>query len=198
MFIDRDGVVNELALNPANGVHESPHRPEDVRLCPGAAAAIARVRREGRAAIVVSNQPSAAKGKCSLDDLGAVHRRVVELLAGEGAEADGFYYCHHHPAGVVPALATRCECRKPAAGLLLRAATEGDLDLAGSWMIGDRASDIECGRRAGCRTIRVENPLTPPETGEAGGFDARPDREAADLKSAIDLIFSEATQHAGR
>lgn len=187
VFLDRDGVIVALAPHSATGDWESAHGPEAVRLVPGAAECIARLQRAGRPVLVVSNQPSAAKGKCTTDGLERVHRRVVELLAAAGARADGWYYCRHHPEGRGP-LGQVCECRKPAPGLVLQAGREWEVDLAGSWLVGDRPSDVECGRRAGCRTILVRGGQ--PERGPAG-LDVVPDHIAADLAAATELILQE-------
>lgn len=189
VFLDRDGVVNDLASNPESGAWESPHRPAEVSLRPGAAAAIARLRGAGFGVVVVSNQPSAAKGKCSLEDLASVHARVVELLSAEGAAVDAYYYCHHHPDGVVAGLAGPCACRKPAPGLLERACAESGLGLAGSWLVGDRESDVECGRRAGVRTILVHHPRTPVDPARC-----RPDYAVDGLAAAADIILNEESQ----
>lgn len=89
------------------------------------------------------------------EDLGTVESGVRDELARVGVELDGIYTCPHHVDGVVPELARRCPCRKPEPGMLLRAATELRLDLARSWMIGDFATDVEAGHRAGCRTAWV-------------------------------------------
>jgi D-glycero-D-manno-heptose 1,7-bisphosphate phosphatase len=187
VFLDRDGVVNDLALNNSTGAWESPHRPSETVLLPTAARSIAELRRAGWSVLVVSNQPSAAKKKCTLDDLALVHSRIVALLAEAGAEACGYYYCHHHPEGADPALRASCACRKPSPGLLLRASAERGIDLSRSWMIGDRDSDIECGRRAGCRTILARHPKTPSDPERC-----KPHYLVQDLCAAAEIILTEA------
>ena len=158
---DRDGVLNELVLNRATGDHESPYRPEDVALAPGAAEALRELLELGVPLAVVSNQPSAAKGTATLEDLAAVHDAVVRLLAEEALEVDDWRYCFHHPAGADPELGRPCDCRKPAPGLVLQAADALGLDeaaLGRSWLIGDSDVDVEAGRAAGVRTVLVEDP----------------------------------------
>lgn len=152
-FIDRDGTVNELIPDPETGRPESPLRAEDVRLIPGAASALRDLAGAGWRLIGVSNQPAAAKGSVSTEQLFAVQARVLELIAAQGVRFDDFRMCLHHPAGVVPELSGLCDCRKPEPGMLLEAARALNVDLARSWMIGDTDADVEAGRAAGCRTV---------------------------------------------
>ncbi len=157
-FLDRDGVLNELVADPVSGFAESPLNVEEVRLVPGAAAAAAELARAGYMLVCVSNQPAAAKGRVSVAQLLAVHERVTELLAREGVVLDAWRLCLHHTEGVVPELAKRCACRKPAPGMLLDVAAALGLDLCNSWMVGDTDADIGAGRAAGCRTLLIRNP----------------------------------------
>jgi D-glycero-D-manno-heptose 1,7-bisphosphate phosphatase len=157
VFFDRDGVVNELVPDPDSGLPESPLHPQQVTLAEGAAAALGALRDAGYILVGVSNQPAAAKGTVSLDELKQVQARVLELLLADGLAPDGFYLCFHHPRGVVPELSGACDCRKPAPGLLFAAAADLNLELSRSWMIGDTDADVEAGAAAGCRTILVEH-----------------------------------------
>jgi D-glycero-D-manno-heptose 1,7-bisphosphate phosphatase len=180
-FLDRDGVLDALVPDPISGRSESPLRPEDVRLLPGAAPAARELADAGFALVGVSNQPAAAKGTIPLEQLLAVQQRVVELLRAESVSFDGFYLCTHHPDAVVEGLRGPCDCRKPAPGMLLRAAAELGLDLAASWMIGDTDADVGAGRAAGCRTALVENP----SSAHKRGGDAPADVTTADLAEAV-------------
>lgn len=184
VFIDRDGVINELVPDPVSGRPESPLKVEDVRLIPGAAAAVRGLSEAGWRLVGVSNQPSAAKGLIALSELHAIQARVVELLAAEGARFDDFRLCLHHPEGVVPELTGECDCRKPAPGMLLAAAGALGLDLPGSWMVGDTDGDVLAGRAAGCRTILVRQP------GSAHKRTAQlyPDAVVSDLRAAACII----------
>ncbi len=157
VFLDRDGVLNEIVPNEL-GLAESPLDPRDVRLIDGAAAGMRDLARAGYALVCVSNQPAAAKGEISVEQLRMVHRRLIELLAGEGARLDASRLCLHHPDGVVAALAGSCACRKPAPGMLLDAARELSLDLSSSWMVGDTDADVLAGQAAGCATALIEHP----------------------------------------
>lgn len=181
VFLDRDGVLNALVPDPLSGRWESPLRPEDVRLLPGAAAAARELADAGFALVGVSNQPAAAKGTVTLEQLLATHERVLELLLAEGVRFDGFYLCTHHPDAVVADLRGPCDCRKPAPGMLLQAAAELELDLAASWMVGDTDTDVGAGRAAGCRTVLVENP----RSDHKRGGDVTADVAVADLATAV-------------
>ncbi len=157
IFLDRDGVLNELIYDAHSGAPESPLRVRDVRLVVRAAAAARTLAAAGFALVCVSNQPAAAKGLVSLEQLLAVHQRAVELLAREGVRLADSRLCLHHPAGVVPGLSGVCSCRKPAPGMLLDAAVKLDIDLSRSWMVGDTDADLGAGRAAGCRTLLIEH-----------------------------------------
>jgi D-glycero-D-manno-heptose 1,7-bisphosphate phosphatase len=181
-FIDRDGVLNEGVPDPVSGLLESPLHPDQVRLLPGVGPALRELATAGYLLVGVSNQPAAAKGKVSVEELLAVQERVSRLLAAAGApEFDDFKLCLHHPDGVVAELSGVCECRKPAPGMLLEAAAELALDLSSSWMIGDTDADVGAGRNAGCRTVLVEYPGSSHK--RTGG--AEPSFRAADLGGAV-------------
>ena len=182
VFLDRDGVLNELVRSTFLGARESPNVVEDVRLVAGAAAAARELARAGFALVCVSNQPAAAKGEASIEQLKAVHERVIELLAQEGASLDASRLCLHHPLGTRSGLAGSCACRKPAPGMLLDAAAALGLDLDGSWMIGDTDADVAAGRAAGCATVLIEHPGSAAKR-RLGG--AHPDLLAGDLASAV-------------
>lgn len=180
VFLDRDGVINELVPDPSSGVPESPYRPEDVRLMPGVGDALDRVRAAGLIGVVASNQPAAAKGIAGEAALDAVHERVVELLGAHAAAIREWRYCRHHPEAERPEL-RGCECRKPEPGMLLDAARSLGIDLGSSWMIGDADRDVAAGVAAGCRTVLIENAASAKRrTGSV-----EPDFRARDLAAAI-------------
>jgi D-glycero-D-manno-heptose 1,7-bisphosphate phosphatase len=184
IFLDRDGVLNELVIDPVSGTGESPLEVKDVRLLAGAAAAARTLVRMGFALVCVSNQPAAAKRRVSVQQLLAVHGRVVELLAHEGVHLDASRLCLHHPAGTLPGLSGPCTCRKPAPGMLLDAMRVLHIDPAASWMIGDTDADIGAGHAAGCRTLLIEHPASIHKRQRA----AQPDLTAADLARAAELL----------
>ena len=158
VFLDWDGVLVEEIFYSQTGEWEAPLRPEDVRLIPGAAAAARRLAEAGYALVLISNQAGYAKGKTGLRALWLAHERFVELLASEGVRFDAAFYSYGHPDGIVPHFSGLSLDRKPGPYNLFIAAAQLDLDLARSWMIGDRESDVACARAAGVRAILVENP----------------------------------------
>lgn len=184
VFLDRDGVLNDLVLDPHSGQLESPLEVDDVRLIPGAAAAAGTLARAGFILICVSNQPAAAKGRVSVEQLLAVHRRVTDLLAREGVQLAASRLCLHHPRGVVPGLSMPCACRKPAPGMLLDAAGAVEADPHTSWMVGDTETDVAAGRAAGCRTLLIEHQGSAHKRLRA----SQPDLRAPDLARGAPLL----------
>jgi D-glycero-D-manno-heptose 1,7-bisphosphate phosphatase len=174
VFLDRDGVLDELVFDPIGGVPESPLSVEDVRLVEGAAAACSRLVEAGFRLACVSNQPAAAKGRVSVQELLAVHAHVIELLARAGVRLEASRLCLHHPEGVVAGLSRPCACRKPAPGMLLEVAGALGVDPRACWMVGDTDADVAAGRAAGCRTALIEYP---------GSLHKRSGKARADLRA---------------
>jgi D-glycero-D-manno-heptose 1,7-bisphosphate phosphatase len=178
IFLDRDGVIIEDTHYLAS--------PDQVRLVPGSADAIAALNRAGWVVVVITNQSGVARGLFAPADVDAVHTHLSDLLAGYGARIEGFYYCPHYPSADVPAYRVDCACRKPKPGMLLRAADDLGLDLEQSWMVGDRESDLEAGAAAGTRTVLVRTGYG--ATADATAFDrTRLNLEvvASDLADAV-------------
>ena len=185
-FVDRDGVVNELVRDPASGERESPLSVDDVALIPGAVEGLAALAGAGFLLVGVTNQPAAAKGTVSRTRIEQIQERVIELLAAEGIAFDAFEICLHHPDGILPELSGPCECRKPAPGMLLRAARNLAIDLGRSWMVGDTDADVLAGRAAGCRTALIENPSSAHK--RSGSILS--DVSAPRLPAAVELILA--------
>ena len=168
VFLDRDGtLIEEVHYLSA---------PEQVRLIPGAADAVRRLNEAGVLVVVVTNQAGVARGYFPESRIADVHAHLSALLAEHGAHIDAYYYCSHHPTEGTGAYRVTCECRKPKPGLLLTAAREWDIDLARSWMIGDKLCDAEAGAAAGCHTMLVR-------TGHGTNLPGA----APDLAAAIEL-----------
>ena len=143
IFLDRDGVVNVEV--------DYLHRPEDVILIPGLSAALRKIHAAGYLAIVVSNQSGVARGMFGMDAVKAVEARICELLRQSGSEVpDAFYYCPHHVKGIVPEFSFQCDCRKPRPGMFLQAIREWGIAPSLSGMIGDRLTDLQAAKAAGC------------------------------------------------
>lgn len=147
VFLDRDGTINEQMgyINHISRFH----------LLPDAAKAIKLLNDNNIPVVVVSNQSGLARGYFPEELLDEVHARMNELLAREGAAIDGLYVCPHHPEAKQEKYRRDCNCRKPKTGMLLQAAKELNLDLAGSFLVGDRWSDLKCARQAGCTPVLV-------------------------------------------
>jgi D-glycero-beta-D-manno-heptose-7-phosphate kinase len=165
--LDRDGTVIEDVGYPRD--------PGRVRLLPGAGAALAELKGQGFLLILISNQSGIGRGLLTQDEADQVHRQVVSALREFGVHLDAAYYCPHAPE-------ERCRCRKPSPQMLLRAAEECDFDLAGSFMVGDKPSDVAAGKQAGCRTILLA------AHAPAGGWDPAPDDTAADWPEVLGRI----------
>jgi D-glycero-D-manno-heptose 1,7-bisphosphate phosphatase len=179
VFLDKDGTL----------VVDVPYNvdPALIRLAPGAGEGLRAVSAAGYRLVVVSNQSGIARGSFPESALVVVERRLRELLAECGVALAGFYWCPHHPGGNVADYAVACECRKPQPGLILRAARELGIDTGQSWMVGDILDDVEAGRRAGCRTVLLDNGN---ETEWLRSPARMPDLVAADLADAARLILA--------
>lgn len=177
LFLDRDGTVNEEVDYLSD--------PGQLVLIPGAAAALARVNALGIPVVVVTNQSGIGRGKYDWEDFGAVMDRMTVLLGEADAWVDAVYAAAHHAKGQGDYAVADHPDRKPNPGMLQRAAAEHHLDLARSWMVGDKEIDLEAGRRAGCRVALVR-------TGYGAGVDgALADLVAADLPEALERILAQ-------
>lgn len=186
VFLDKDGTV--LADVPYNVA------PERMAFAPMALAGLSRLAQTDLSLVVISNQPGVARGFLAADALNAVGVKLAAMFHAAGAHLDGFYWCPHHPEGVVQPYAMACDCRKPKPGLLLRAAQELGLDLAESWFIGDILDDVEAGNRAGCRSILLD---VGNETEWRTGPDREPYCRAPDLDAAARIVAEDATMRPG-
>ena len=147
VFLDRDGTLIEEV-----GYLD---RIERVRFFPYSIDAVRLLNRAGFAVIVTTNQAGIARGFFDEAFVESTHHELSKVLGAGGASVDGFYFCPHHPDGVVAAYRRTCDCRKPQPGLLRRAATDHRLDLERSFVVGDRAHDIAAGMAVGARGVLV-------------------------------------------
>lgn len=161
VFIDRDGTIIEEA-----GYLD---RVELIAPFPWSAPALRALKAAGFAIVVVTNQAGVARGYFDEPFVRQVHDRLDEMLKAEGVAVDGYYYCPHHPDGVVDPYRRACHCRKPAPGMVLAAARDLDLDLARSFVVGDKWLDVELAQNVGAAGILVRTGYgraieeTPPE-----------------------------------
>ena len=164
IFLDRDGtIIEDYAYNSS---------PDRICLLPGVAGGLATLQDRGFLLVVVTNQSGIGRGYFGAEIVDAQHRRLTEILAAAGVRLAAVYYCPHGPEDA-------CVCRKPSPGMLVQAARELAIDLENSWMIGDKDSDVQAGKKAGCRGIR----LGPPEAG--GDW-----QTAENFEAAVTLILA--------
>lgn len=173
VFLDRDGTINVESGYV--------HRWEDWKWIPGAIEAIAKLNHLGFLVIVVSNQAGMARGYYNEAAVHRLHDAVDADLARYGSRIDAYYFCPHHPEF---GLVRECNCRKPKPGLIYQAMCDFNIDLARSWLVGDKATDVEAGVAAGVRSILVETGYGKSEESLVNGRVVR----EKDLPSAVRRI----------
>lgn len=180
VFLDRDGVITQEPPHYAHG-------RDQMRLIAGAAKAIRLLNDNDFMVIIVTNQAGIARGIYGEDAMHEFHGAMEEELAKEsGARVDAIYWCAHHPEAAHEKYKMICDCRKPEIGMLLRASVRHSINLAQSYMVGDKWSDIQAGQKAGCKTILVQ-------TGHAGGDRVEGNRanlHARDIMEAVQFILN--------
>jgi D-glycero-D-manno-heptose 1,7-bisphosphate phosphatase len=171
VFLDRDGVISRSLVR--DGLPFAPNALNDFEILPEAPEACRRLKQAGFLLVVVTNQPEVGRGTMKQEIVEAMHAKMRRELP-----IDRVGVCYHPGHGL-----SHCDCRKPKTGLLVSAAQELNLDLAHSWMVGDRWRDIDCGFAAGCRTVFIER-------GYAEALKHAPDYRAKDLAEAADIILA--------
>jgi D-glycero-D-manno-heptose 1,7-bisphosphate phosphatase len=176
VFLDRDGTINREVDFLSD--------PTELELLPGAAQAIARLNEAEWAVVVVTNQSGIARGFLDEERLAEIHGALETLLEMEGAKLDAIYFCPHHPTVGEDPYRLDCSCRKPAPGMILRAAVELGLDLRASWIVGDSLRDLDAGAAAGVRGILVG-------TGKKESLEEESEgrRGARDLNEAVEIVL---------
>ncbi len=178
VFLDRDGTIIRHV--------EFLTEPRQVRLLPGASKAIRLLNDRGFLVIVVTNQPTIARGMTTFEGVDAVHRVIERRLARDGARIDAFYVCPHHPdVGNAP-YRRKCRCRKPNPGMLLAAMRRFRVRVDRSYMVGDSKIDVVAGRRAGVRTVLVATGPGHPRLDPL--YPEKPWASVRDLSAAVRLI----------
>ncbi|MBC8032841.1 MAG: HAD family hydrolase [Chitinophagaceae bacterium] len=149
VFLDKDGtLVKDVPYNV---------NVERIVLDPHAVSALLLLSSKNYLLVIISNQAGVAKGYFAEKDLVKANDHLVKMLAEQGVHIDAFYYCPHHPEGIIPEYTKQCDCRKPGSGMFLNAADTFNIDTSRSWMIGDILDDVEAGHNAGCRSILYDN-----------------------------------------
>ena len=156
--------------------------PDCVELLPGVREGLRELNRAGIPAIVVTNQSGIARGFFDEKTLHVIHARLLKLLRAEGVRIDALYYCPHHPQGVIEQYRITCHCRKPEPGMLCQAARDLGLDLASSYLVGDKAQDIETIHRVKGTGILIR-------TDKDMILEEAPDYIARDLPDAVHWIL---------
>lgn len=176
-FLDRDGtLIREVGYLS---------RLEDLEVLPGSVAALKRLGEAGYLRLVVTNQSGVARGRIPAAFVEETHRELRRRLRAEGADLDGFLVCPHHPDFSGP-----CGCRKPATGLLDRAAREWGVDLGASWVVGDKPADVELACAAGCRGALVLTGYGVESRATLSALGVKPDIVAADLEAAVEEMLT--------
>ncbi len=178
VFLDRDGVLNEVRMEGATA--STPRTVAELQILPTAKADLGRLREAGYVLLVVSNQPDVARGDLSLDAVEEINRALRGSLP-----IDAVYVCPHD---------TRdgCACRKPKPGLIRTGAREWGVDLARSWLIGDRWVDLATAEAAGIDGLLVERPWSWDATSIGGPPEGLAARFTGDLRACVDFILTEA------
>ena len=182
IFLDRDGTINEDTGYVSH--------PDELIIYPWAAEAVRLINEAGLMAFVVTNQSGVARGLYTEDTLHAIHERMRQELAREGARIDAIYYCPHHPGFGDPRYRSLCDCRKPRPGLLHRAAREHNLDLTRSFIIGDKASDMNLAANVGASGALVMTGYGRATQAEPERWPCEPAIVADDLLEAVRMILS--------
>ena len=177
VFLDRDGtIIEDVGYIGERG---------RVKFLPGVGEAVRSLNENGFRVIIVTNQAGVARGYFTEQTVRGLNRYIQGALAEQGARIDMIYYCPHHIDGVIEEYRRECYCRKPNPGMIEVAAREFDINLADSFVIGDKISDVEAGRRAGCRTALIAGE-DPPDNKE--GVIMTADYVAPDLCQAVEWL----------
>ncbi len=187
MFLDRDGVINDLIYDPKEGTVGTPLRTRDLRVFDYAGTTIKSLQDLGYKVILISNQPGVAKRQLTYREFLKMQKKIQQEL--KGAKLDAEYYCMHHPSALILKYKKNCDCRKPKPGLFFMAAKDLKIDLERSYYIGDSLVDVKAGHAAGVKTILIAH-ITDFLTRIIESEKAEPDYVIPSLKDAPKLIES--------
>ncbi|MBM4158360.1 MAG: HAD-IIIA family hydrolase [Ignavibacteria bacterium] len=163
IFFDRDGVLLKLVFHKEYNEYGPPLRVEQLIFQEDIFNTLKKVKKLGYLYFLISNQPDFAKGRIGIENLRTVHNVFDRNLKCNGIFFEDYYYCYHHPDGIIPEYTLKCNCRKPGNANVEKAIKKYDIDRNFSWFIGDRSKDIECGRSSGLKTILFESRQTKKE-----------------------------------
>jgi D,D-heptose 1,7-bisphosphate phosphatase len=157
VFLDRDGVINDLVSNTEEGIIDSPSSLKQFKLINGVGEALKQLKEMRFLLILISNQPGIAKGKYNLDEFDKIRQKLEKSLKQFGVILDGQYYCLHHPYATKLKYKKKCKCRKPQNKMILDATKDYDIDLTKSFLIGDGLVDMQLAQNSKCRGIFIGN-----------------------------------------
>ncbi|MFC1559863.1 D-glycero-beta-D-manno-heptose 1,7-bisphosphate 7-phosphatase [Candidatus Margulisiibacteriota bacterium] len=183
VFLDRDGTINEDTGYLSH--------PSELKMIPKSAEAIRHLNEAGFKVFTISNQSGVARGYFSEDMLQSIDKKLQKEVLKGGGYIDGIYYCPHHPEHGVHPYKMQCECRKPHNGLIKKAAKKFDIDLGHSYMIGDKLTDIQTGKKSGMKTALVLTGRGKKESESKGFGGAKPDHVAKDLYTAVKWVLED-------
>ena len=178
VFLDRDGTINKEANYLSH--------PGQIELISGSAEGIKLLNENGFTVVVITNQSGVARGIIEEEKLPLIKDRLCCLLEEKGAKIDGYYYCPHYPDGKIEKYALKCDCRKPEPGMLRQAAEDLDIELKGSYVVGDKACDLKLGKNVGAVAIMVR---TGYGESEVENYEPSPDYIAENLFDAAQWII---------
>ena len=173
VFLDRDKTI----IEDDEGYISDPAK---VKLLQDVGSAIKKLNDNGFMVIVVSNQSGIGRGMFIEQDLESIHQKMTDLLQKENAFVDDIFYCPHHPEATIEKFRKHCTCRKPLPGMIIKAAMNHKIDLNQSYCVGDEERDIEAGKSAGCRTIRITKQTD---------IESKADYKAINLKQAVEIVL---------
>ncbi len=187
VFLDRDGVINEEV-----GYLD---RLDKLKIIPVAFQAIALINQSGMKVVVVTNQAGVARGLFTEEFIIQTNDYLQSILRGQEAHVDKFYYCPHHPTEGEEPYRRICDCRKPAPGMLIRAARDLNIDFKKSYLVGDRFNDMEAARKVGVKGILVRtgygSELLQDDGPDQAAPENKPDFIAADILDAVEWILKD-------
>jgi D-glycero-D-manno-heptose 1,7-bisphosphate phosphatase len=157
IFLDRDGVINEMVFVKDHGFVDSPSKPKQFKIINGVATAIKIAKKHGYKVIIISNQPGIAKGYYTKKIFDAIRKKMHSELLRSNVTIDDEFYCLHHPNAKLMEYRKKCSCRKPGIELIKKATKMYDINLKKSYFIGDGLVDVQAAKKAGCKSIFVGN-----------------------------------------
>jgi len=173
-----------MIYNTLRDEYEPPHKSEELELFSDTLEFLKKAQENDFLLFLISNQPDYAKGKCTLEDIYSVHNKLDEIFKKNNIDFTEYYYCYHHPDGIIKEYSFECECRKPKPFFIKKAIKEYDIDVENCWIIGDRDTDIYCGQASGIKTVLILS-----ENSKSYQGKSKPNFVAKNLSETIKIII---------